>query len=120
MPLWGTCMGLQLLSVLVGGYGVLEYEAFDAEDLSLPLDFTAAAKTSKLFGGGAPLGLFAENVTSNLHHDGVDPETYDTNGALRGFYSVLSTNVDRKGKPFASTIEAKEYPIWGVQWPTGV
>ncbi|CAK0906290.1 unnamed protein product [Prorocentrum cordatum] len=57
-----------------------------------------------------------ENVTSNLHHDGVLPATYATNERLSLLFRVLSTNRDRKGKPFVSTVEARQYPIYGVQW----
>lgn len=29
---------------------------------------------------------------------------------------MLSTNVDRKGRVFGSTIEGKRYPVFGTQW----
>lgn len=53
LPLHGTCMGMQLLSILAAGdEAVLSTYAFDAEDLSLPLDFNATALPgSRLFGG---------------------------------------------------------------------
>ena len=48
-PLWGTCMGLQVLSVLgANSSSVLLSNAFDSEGLSLPLRLTTAASTSKL------------------------------------------------------------------------
>ena len=31
-------------------------------------------------------------------------------------FDVLSTNKDKKGTAFVSTIEAKKYPFYGVQW----
>ena len=30
--------------------------------------------------------------------------------------AVVSTSVDRQGKAYASTIEGRNAPIWGVQW----
>ena len=61
--------------------------------------------------------LTTANVTVNLHHDGVLPSSFAPNTTLGNSFTVLSTNVDRVGKPFASTIEAKGgAPIWGVQW----
>ena len=50
-PLWGTCMGIQTLSVLVSqDPSVLLSNKFDTENLMLPLDFTNKAETSKMFG----------------------------------------------------------------------
>lgn len=46
----------------------------------------------------------------------VTPETYASNAKLGAFFKVLSTNADRKGKTFGSTVEARKYPVWGSQW----
>lgn len=48
--------------------------------------------------------------------DGVPPETYYNNQRLRDFYYLISTNVDKKGRPFGSGIEAKNFPIFGTQY----
>jgi anthranilate/para-aminobenzoate synthase component II len=76
-------------------------------------------------------------VQINFHHDGVEPEVFNATPKLvhlssfnrlefaltyrsrlwqYNFYNVLSTNADRKGKVFVSSIEAKQYPIYGVQY----
>lgn len=120
VPLWGTCMGLQTLSILGAGSGrVLETYAFDSEDESLPLKLTEAAAHSQLF-GQMPQHLkqwvTTENLTSNLHHDGVPPKEFVKNQRLGEMFSVLSTNVDRHGKAFASAIEGRRSPIFGVQF----
>lgn len=80
LPLHGTCMGFQLLSILAANdSSVLEHNAFDSEDISLPLELTAAAKDSPLL-AKAPARILAiltqQNVTNNLHHDGVAPATF--------------------------------------------
>lgn len=120
MPLHGTCMGMQLLSILAAGdESVLSTYAFDAEDLSLPLDFNATALPgSRLFGGmpSEMVSLFASaNITENLHHDGVRPSSYAASPALSSFFSLISTNVDRNGAAFVSTLEAFDYPITATQ-----
>ena len=52
----------------------------------------------------------------NNHQQGVSVEAF-ANSALAGFFDLLSTSVDRAGRRFVSTIEAKGgAPIWGVQW----
>ena len=61
--------------------------------------------------------LSAENITTNLHHDGVEPSSFTRIPALREFFEVVSTNVDLKGKEFVSTMEAASgAPIYGTQW----
>ena len=56
------------------------------------------------------------NVTLNLHHDGVPVVRWEENAALTAFFALLSTNFDRNGAAFASTLEAWNYPFTGTQW----
>lgn len=99
--------------------------------MPLPLDFTVLAPTSFLFGSAPPeiYEIFeTENVTINLHHDGVTPESYKSTSCLyfvankpdntnmHTVFNVLSTNFDRTGKEFLSTIEGRTLPFYGVQW----
>jgi gamma-glutamyl hydrolase len=120
LPLHGTCMGFQFLSILAaGGNTSVLQSGFDSEFLSLPLQLTSLAASSRVF-GGAPQRvmriLSTQNVTSNLHHSGVTPETFETNALLKDFFGVLSVNSGRKGRTFVSTIEAHNFPIRGTQW----
>eukprot|EP01147_Barroeca_monosierra_P005765 gene5765-9018_t len=119
LPLWGTCMGFQLLTLLVAeDQSVLDRYAFDSENISLPLNFTEQGTTSK-FVQSMPShisALFASNITSNLHHDGITPDKYTSNQNLRNFYRLISVSYDRDGKAFGSTLESKEYPITATQW----
>ena len=123
MPLWGTCMGFQwLLMSATRDSSILDPKGgaqFDSENISLPLSFTSAAASSKLF-GSAPADVVSilklQNVTMNNHHYGIYPDHFAATPALASFFNVLSTNVDRAGSPFVSTIESKQYPIFGSQW----
>eukprot|EP00943_MAST-04B_sp_MAST-4B-sp1_P003511 g3511.t1 len=125
-PLWGTCMGIQTLSVLVAeDSSILSLNEFDSENLMLPLNFTQFAPTSKLFNlENYPIPVkneiyswFENNpVTTNLHHDGVKPDMFIKNKNLNSFFRVLSTNRGRKGNEFVSTIEGIKYPVFATQW----
>jgi len=89
LPLLGTCMGFQFLSILAAGGNASVLQAgFDSESLSIPLDFTPLAAASRLF-FQAPARvvdiLGAENGTANRHHPGVTPETYSNNKDLPSF-----------------------------------
>ena len=119
-PVWGTCMGLQTISILGADMDptVVEYGVFDSEDISLPVFPTKEVEGSRMFGempASAYDAFTKYNVTANLHHDGVVPSTYSTNKGLREF-RLLATSFDRKGKEFAAMIEHRKYPIFAVQF----
>ena len=119
-PIWGTCNGFEWLVQLAGG--TLD-TGFDAENVSLPLDMTTAAPTSRLF---SPLdaSLYAmlqdPEATSafNNHHAGITPERFAATPSLSEAFTVLSTSVDPNGVEFVSTMEAADdrLPFYGVQW----
>lgn len=121
--LWGTCMGFQwLLICATEDQNILDPSdgtQMDAYNISLPLDFTASAASSKLL-APAPDRVYdilaTQNVTMNNHHYGIYTEHFRQTPALTSFFDLLSTNEDRRGAEFVSTIEAFKYPIFGTQW----
>ena len=119
-PVWGTCLGFQFLSIMgAGKNNSILSSGFDSEDLPLPLNFTANAANSKLFKNVPDFvveNLRTKAITMNAHHSGVAPLAGANNKQFSDFYSVLSTNNGRQGKEFISTIEAKDYPIYGTQY----
>ncbi|XP_076443116.1 gamma-glutamyl hydrolase-like [Babylonia areolata] len=116
-PLWGTCLGFELLNTITAGKNLLQKT--DAENITLPLDFAPGFRHSRMM-GQIPQDvlnyLTNEPVTQNEHQYGMLVDVFDKTTALRKFYRILSTNVGRKGKKFVSTFEAFRYPIYGVQW----
>ncbi|GLD54165.1 gamma-glutamyl hydrolase-like protein [Lates japonicus] len=116
-PIWGTCMGMQLLTVLVAGENLLANTT--AENIALPLNLTTEAHSSRMFAGFPDelmKALTIEALTGNFHHYGLTVETFLENEKLHNFFSLLSTNVAKNGAHFVSTIEGKRYPFYGVQW----
>lgn len=78
-PLWGTCQGHELVSILASGVDASILTPFDAENITLPLTFTPAASSSRLYGGLTQqvLNIFAtEPVTMNNHMYGVAPADF--------------------------------------------
>eukprot|EP00998_Keelungia_sp_KM082_P005785 NODE_2080_length_1142_cov_245.410837_g2063_i0.p1 GENE.NODE_2080_length_1142_cov_245.410837_g2063_i0~~NODE_2080_length_1142_cov_245.410837_g2063_i0.p1 ORF type:complete len:320 (+),score=57.22 NODE_2080_length_1142_cov_245.410837_g2063_i0:80-1039(+) len=117
-PMWGTCQGFQLLSILAANdTSVLETGYVGMYPLMMKLNVTDKARGSKLL-GGAPQDIWdvltTTNSTVNWHHDGIPPEKYT--GKLGGFFTVTSTNEDLAGKAFASTMEAPNRPYYATQW----
>jgi gamma-glutamyl hydrolase len=118
-PIWGTCMGFQLLSILGAQDQTILHSGFDSYNYSIPLNLTPLAASSRFFTKlptQVVTTLTTKNVTQNLHHFGVAPSVFTENANLAKIYRLLSVNADRAGRPFASTLEGINYPIYGTQW----
>lgn len=119
-------MTLLVLHILVSNCGDEQYilERYDSWDISYPLNFTKEAAASRMFRNAPSFvieTLQSAPVTMNYHRYGIAPSAYSTSfPVLQQFFSVLSTNVDNQYKQFVSTVEAKEYPIYGTQWHSEV
>ncbi|XP_075875570.1 gamma-glutamyl hydrolase [Nelusetta ayraudi] len=116
-PIWGTCMGMQLLTVIVAEKNLLTKTT--AQNVALPLNLTKDASTSRMF-EEIPSDLMKavtqEPLTGNFHYYGVTVQDFRENEKLSNFFNILSTNVAENGAEFVSTIEGKSYPFYGVQW----
>ena len=120
VPLWGTCLGHELVLVLAAGanHSVLT-KGFDSENATWALNPTDAAAISRLW-GSAPADawryLTTENITMNLHQAGVTPANFMGSAVLAASMTILSTNEDRAGQTFVSSSEGKSLPIYTVQF----
>ncbi|KAJ7999305.1 hypothetical protein DPEC_G00193000 [Dallia pectoralis] len=115
-PIWGTCQGLQQMTVLTCNKNLLTLT--DTRAVSLPLTFTPASQNSRLFKAFPKdllQSLSEDNITSNFHSWSLSLQNYSRNAKLKRFYKVLTTNTDGK-KEFISTMEAYRYPFYAVQW----
>lgn len=87
--------------------------------MSLPLNFTKAAARSRFYGNiSSELKniLSTQSVTPNYHAYALALKTYENSKELRDFYSVTSTNTDTRGLEYVSSMEAYDYPFYGIQW----
>jgi len=132
-PVWGTCDGFEWLMQIAAEDDTVLTSGFDSENISLPLNLTAAASSSRLFDeaasfpiqgshlvkGGAVTVLTAlatQPLTLNNHHQGVTPHDF-ARSKLPQAFNVLATNHDRKGREFVSVVEGKNgLPMWATQW----
>jgi len=119
-PLWGTCMGFQLLHILTAwNDSVLCEYCYDSSNISWPIYLTQKAKESRFFkmlSTDTVQTLTKENSTFNYHHDGITLDAYNQYPKVKSFFNILSINQDRKGRTFVSTVEAMDWPIYGIQW----
>ena len=113
-PVWGTCLGFEWLAEACGG----TLTSFAAENISLPLVYTAKARSSYLFANPIVREKMGHGpLAANFHTLGVPPREYLPGTPLGKIFDVLSTSVDANGDVFVSTVEGKNgVPIYGVQW----
>eukprot|EP00243_Klebsormidium_subtile_P003003 TRINITY_DN16135_c0_g1_i1.p1 TRINITY_DN16135_c0_g1~~TRINITY_DN16135_c0_g1_i1.p1 ORF type:complete len:367 (+),score=79.77 TRINITY_DN16135_c0_g1_i1:303-1403(+) len=118
-PVHGTCMGFEALSIWVTQDDDV-LERFVADGFPGPLNFVSkAARRGSMFRAMSnklkdklevmPLGM--EN-----HDFGLSPAKMVSNGALSNFFRMLTTTPDQNGKVYVSSVEARNYPIYGTQW----
>ena len=82
------------------------------------IEYVKGANTSRLYGNapGEILDTLANSPsTSNFHIKCLTPENFTASG-LDKFYDISATSEDDNGLTFIASIEAKNYPIWGVQF----
>ncbi len=115
-PIWGTCLGFEMLLTVIGG--VMTFKRYVANGL-YPIQITPDGKKSRMFHSFSPQYLhFLEHKKSTLqHHDyGMSVADFMDNLHLTRFYHILATSIDEKGKEYIAAIEGKYYPIYGVAW----
>ena len=117
MPLIGICNGMEIISILAADdVEILSLNKFDAEFISLPLNISNDNTFINNFPNDIINILKTENVSFNYHHDGIKPIDFYNNKKISDNYQIVATNIDRNGVSFISIFEAKEYPIYGLQF----
>ena len=116
-PIWGTCLGFELLAFLA----INETHSLtrcSSMQQALPLEITSKFKTSKV-GRTIPKDVYTtlttKDSTINFHNWCLSPANFSY-FKMDEFWDVLSTNHDTNGVEFISFLEAKNYPIWGSQF----
>jgi gamma-glutamyl hydrolase len=125
-PVFGVCWGYELMtefSTSTTDTSGAVLTPTDAFNLTLPLRLQhPAAGDSRLlkYLTDESYDLLADGFTAiaeNMHMLGVNPQLYQELQGLRDTFVILSTNRDRQGVPFVSTIEgANGLPFYGFAW----
>lgn len=123
-PIWGTCLGMELLTVLSSDNNTLV--GCHANDLSLKLEFVdrgemfrpqnyANLTQDSDFSGQVVKALETRNLTYHFHHFCITDESLRV-AKLDKFYRPLAYSRDANGLKFVTIFEAKDYPFYGVQF----
>ena len=120
-PVWGTCLGFEYIAMMASGKGQATLQGgFDAYNMSLSLDNLVTTERTQLYSTMHIQSIAStQNVTMNNHHFGISPESFRQSPDLTAMFRITSTNTDRKGRPFVSTIEPIHpdlHPFYGTQY----
>jgi len=71
-PLWGTCLGFELMVMLAADDNNIMHSGFDSYNISLPLFFTKEAPSSRMFQSKEIRNIAeSNNITMNNHQNGI-------------------------------------------------
>jgi gamma-glutamyl hydrolase len=118
--IWGGCLGMQQLMMMAEGSDNMKLlDRFDSfENLMTPLLPTEDERDSIIM-LGAPKRfrkfLEQEDCSIQNHMMGLSPKKFHQIG-VSDVYKIVHVSYDRNNRDFVSTIEAHDYPFYGVQW----
>uniref|UniRef100_A0A673LUH1 folate gamma-glutamyl hydrolase n=1 Tax=Sinocyclocheilus rhinocerous TaxID=307959 RepID=A0A673LUH1_9TELE len=123
-PIWGTCLGFELFTLLTSGTLLLSHT--NTSGIALPLNFTdGKAIDSRLFKDfpeDLMKSLETEPLTENSHQWSLTTENFTKRETLKSFYRVLSTNTDGQNEfqhchlLFLCISTPYNFPIYATQW----
>jgi len=119
LPIWGTCQGFELLHVIVAGSSTVldQFNAWNVlSSLELNSDANKTSKIYSLFSDQDVLNLKSEPITAEFHHYGVGFDNYKVFSDLDNFFTQTSFAYDQENKIYIASVEAKNYPVYGVQF----
>ncbi|GFG38658.1 hypothetical protein Cfor_09242 [Coptotermes formosanus] len=115
-PVWGTCLGFELLFVLSANQTDLR-TACNITYTPMPLTFKRDYRNSKLYRDdtdGILSILEKQNVTFNNHFWCITEQELIASD-IADEWHILSVN-SYKGSEFISSVEHRKYPFYGVQF----
>ncbi|XP_055327833.1 gamma-glutamyl hydrolase-like isoform X2 [Paramacrobiotus metropolitanus] len=115
-PIWGTCLGYELLTVLTADGCFLT--SCNAENVSLPLQFPSGYKLSRMFSPASKEVtdiLANESSTANSHRKCLTPASFSASG-LKDKLRPTSYSTAQDGVTFIAAVEDLQYPFYGVQF----
>ena len=117
-PLHGTCLGFEALVVAVSGNSSVIRD-FDSTDVPAALIPELHIDNSNFF-GSMPIEVRRALLTAPYayenHVHGIAYDDIIDNPDLRDFFKVLTFSLDKQGKGYVSTMEARKYPVTATQW----
>jgi gamma-glutamyl hydrolase len=119
LPLWATCLGFEFINVIVAQTKDI-LTNFKAENILSPIflvdDEIKSSKMFSIFSKSELINIQTESINNQNHKYGISLSQYDNRPELNQFYRITSTARDLDDKTYIATVEAREFPIYGVQF----
>lgn len=119
-PVWGTCLGFEIILMLIGG--IFPLKKYDAKNARYPLKWTRATHESRMWTGPQMTAEYLKQLSTNPsalnnHTWGISPQKFRANPYLNNLFLITSTSLDDKKAEFVESFEGRKgLPIYGVQW----
>ncbi|PSN39422.1 hypothetical protein C0J52_12361 [Blattella germanica] len=116
-PFWGTCLGFELITFAAVN-GEEHRMRCDHYNKAVPLEVKLGTFNSRLFGSASHeiIGILVkENVTANFHKYCTTMQNMTVLG-LDKEWNFMTLNHDSNGMEYISTLEHRDFPIYGVQF----
>lgn len=115
-PIWGTCLGYELMMIAVANEDVLN--TFNSSNHVLKLEYLNADQTRMFKNLDISLKKYSENMNALYfnHHYGITPENFVSNSFLNDLFFISSISYTDNGTAFVASIEGHYYPFYGVQF----
>ena len=114
--IWGVCAGFEILLALIGRFRTFERIP---DQQRRRLTWTEEGRQSRLYKalGTTEAERFERTARATQNHDfGISTRKFAGNGRLRRFYRLVATATNSEGIEYVAAIEARKWPIYGVQW----
>mmetsp|Transcript_4434 Transcript_4434/g.15772 ORF Transcript_4434/g.15772 Transcript_4434/m.15772 type:complete len:353 (-) Transcript_4434:75-1133(-) len=117
-PLYGACLGLEALAILVSGnHSILSNT--NAQDDPVPLHLatrTADSPFLEYLGPEQVEQVLQKPIAYENHVKGLLVDSYDADQRLRNTFRLLTVSYDRNGQAYVSSMEGKDAPILALQF----
>ncbi|KAF4677701.1 hypothetical protein FOL47_010922 [Perkinsus chesapeaki] len=120
-PIFGICQGHQLLALLAAGtHEAISEGNYTTNNVALPIKFVkAGGEMLKSLPRAVRKILETQNVTANIHSNGVPPEMWKIHKELRKQFKMTSTSEDPVNhKIFSASMESRlgRAPMYSVEF----
>ena len=117
-PVWGTCLGFQLLSYLTSNYNnSILTRVYGDEAIIHPINLLSESYIFATLVSGQKDKLTKGNGIMYFNHNwAVTIETFNDNINLKNFWNLVGQSTTPQNQKFVSVMEAKKYPFYAVQF----
>ncbi|KAH8421217.1 hypothetical protein KR009_001042 [Drosophila setifemur] len=116
-PLWGTCLGFQLMLIHAAQQPKVRTDCDNMRE-AMPLHLTQDYRESQLFGNlpdSVAEKMGKEPFACHQHRYCISRESLESCGMANDWHT-LATQKDASGREFITVIEHRRFPIFGCQF----